>query len=365
MGQEEFTEEDLFGDDVVAGNDESLPGNDDSDDSFTDVDSTDESNYSEEDTNENELDEGELTGVERFLTSYGIVGGVIKYEDGEDALFSELSPIEQEEILGSLTTSATPTAEEKYDLDSEEINLLNTLRESEQTAEEFINNIVDYRLNSVLNQRDSIDEDFINMPDEALFVRHLSDTIEGITEDEIARELEKASELDSFGSTVNTIRDSYTARQSIMAQNSKAEEEGVFSENLEEQRREVVNTVEGLNDVAGVPITNDMKEYLLHDIMELNSSRDPILMERIFSDPETMFKVNWFLNYGESHINGLNDYWKKEVSKASKTGYSRAVRGMPGEPVQRGGNMLQGGQAPQQKGNGGYGDILSEEDLFE
>jgi hypothetical protein len=37
-----------------------------------------------------------------------------------------------------------------------------------------------------------------------------------------------------------------------------------------------------------------MKEYLLHDIMELNDNRDPILMEKLFGDPEAMFKTNWF-----------------------------------------------------------------------
>jgi hypothetical protein len=36
----------------------------------------------------------------------------------------------------------------------------------------------------------------------------------------------------------------------------------------------------------------EMKEYLLHDIMELND-RDPILMEKLFGSPEAMFK-NWF-----------------------------------------------------------------------
>jgi hypothetical protein len=32
-----------------------------------------------------------------------------------------------------------------------------------------------------------------------------------------------------------------------------------------------------------------MKEYLLHDIMELNDNRDPILMEKLFGSPEAMF----------------------------------------------------------------------------
>jgi hypothetical protein len=68
----------------------------------------------------------------------------------------------------------------------------------------------------------------------------------------------------------------------------------VFSEQLEAQRHEIVETVEDINDIGGASISSEMKEYLLHDIMELNDNRDPILMEKLFGSPEAMFKTNWF-----------------------------------------------------------------------
>jgi hypothetical protein len=52
---------------------------------------------------------------------------------------------------------------------------------------------------------------------------------------------------------------------------------------------------EDINDIGGASISSEMKEYLLHDIMELNDNRDPILMEKLFGSPEAMFKANWFL----------------------------------------------------------------------
>jgi hypothetical protein len=67
----------------------------------------------------------------------------------------------------------------------------------------------------------------------------------------------------------------------------------VFSEQLEAQRHEIVETVEDINDI-GASISSEMKEYLLHDIMEPNDNRDPILMEKLFGSPEAMFKANWF-----------------------------------------------------------------------
>jgi hypothetical protein len=41
----------------------------------------------------------DLTGVEQFLTAYGVQGGVITYEDGSSARFSELDSAEQAEIV--------------------------------------------------------------------------------------------------------------------------------------------------------------------------------------------------------------------------------------------------------------------------
>jgi hypothetical protein len=38
--------------------------------------------------------------------------------------------------------------------------------------------------------------------------------------------------------------------------------------------------LEDINDIGGASISSEMKEYLLHDIMELNDNRDPILMEK-------------------------------------------------------------------------------------
>lgn len=309
-----------------------------------------------------------LTGVEQFLTDYGVQGGIISFEDGESSKFEDLAPSEQAEILKSLVSEAVPSIEEKYNLDQEEINLLNVLRENDQTPEEFINNIVDYRLQAVLAQKDAGSIDFDSMGDDAVFVRQLQDNNAEMSADEIASELELAKKLATYSQTVGTMRNGYKAAQDTLASQNRAEEDEAFLGDLELQRAEVVQTVEGIVDVAGAPVTDEMKEYLLHDIMELNSNRDPILMEKVFSSPEQMFKTNWFLSYGEDYIKGLNDYWKKEVSKASKNAYGNATRHMPGTPTagQRlTGPGTGGGNTNPDSMRNGYGDVYDEEDLFE
>lgn len=305
----------------------------------------------------------DLTGVEQFLTAYGVQGGVITYEDGSSARFSELDYSEQAEILSSLVSESLPSIEEKYNLDDDEVNLLNTLRDSDMTSEEFINSLVDYRMQAVSAQRELSTTDYEAVSDDGIFVKSLRDSYPEITDEEIADELFKAKELSSYATTTEAMRQLFMTHQAEDNYYMQEENDKVFSEQLEAQRHSIVETVEDINDIGGANISSEMKEYLLHDIMELNDNRDPILMEKLFGSPEAMFKANWFLNYGESYMTETNTYWRNEVSKARKEGYMQATNGMPGNPVNIAGVNRNGQRTAQ--GNQTYGKELTEEELFE
>jgi len=311
--------------------------------------------------------EVELTGIESFLSGYGINGGMIEYEDGTSAKFSDLGASEQEEVLNSLVKTATPSVEEKYNLDTDEIDLVNSFRESGLSdVGEYLNNIVDSRVNSYLAQRDSESLDFKAIENDDLYILHLKDRKPDMSNEEIAEELNKAKELITYNDTVGTIRDSYVLKQDAANTNRKTIEDQEFAYEVEAQREEVVAQVEDINDIAGAQLTDEIKEYLLHDIVELNDNNDPILMEKIFSDPGNMFKANWFLNYGEDYISNLNDYWKKQVSLAHKKGYNQSINGMPENPT------IIGADTRTQKGKKtgtsqirSFGETVTEEDLFD
>lgn len=309
-------------------------------------------------------DDLELTGVERFLTDYGVQGGVIVYEDGSTARFSQLAPDEQAEILSSLVHESVPSIEEKFNLDEDEVNLLNTLRESELTAEEFINNLVNYRMQTVAAQLELSNTDYESVSDDGIYVKHLRDTYEGITDEEIASDLALAKTLPSYESLTETMREKFITDQALVNGEISAQDREAFEYELENQRHAIVSTVEDIHDIGGARITDDMKEYLLHDIMELNENQDPLLMEKVFSSPEAMFKTNWFLTYGEDYISQMNNYWKNEVSKARKEGYVQATTGMPGTP-QRTPGVTGGDRYSGQRDNQNIGNTMTEEELFD
>lgn len=310
-----------------------------------------------------------LDGVELFLSDYGVKGGIIEYADGTTANFHELPPEEQHEVLSSLTRESVPTIEQKYDLDEEEIELLNIIRENGGDVSEFINNLVDNRVNKLAEADALTTINFNEIPADDMFIIHLKDKHPDFSDEEIASELSKAKEMSTYDETIEAIRDSYISKQNELISELDQEERAAFMAELEAQKHEIVQTVEDIDDIAGASITDEMKEYLLHDIMELNENNDPILMEKIFSDPEAMFKVNWFLNYGEDYINKLNNYWKREVSKARKAGYQDSLSKMPSNPtIVTGSNMYRSNNTSNNSNNEPnyiFGQEVSEEELFE
>jgi hypothetical protein len=66
-----------------------------------------------------------------------------------------------------LVSESVPSIEEKYNLDEDEVNLLNTLRDSDMTSE-FINSLVDYRMQAVSAQRELSTTDYEAVSDDGI-----------------------------------------------------------------------------------------------------------------------------------------------------------------------------------------------------
>jgi hypothetical protein len=133
--------------------------------------------------------------------------------------------------------------EEKYNLDEDEVNLLNTLRDSDMTSEEFINSLVDYRMQTVSAQRELSTTDYEAVSDDGIFVKSLRDSYPEITDEEIADELFKAKDLSSYATTTEAMRQLYMTQQAEDNYYKQEENNKVFSEQLEAQRHEIVETV--------------------------------------------------------------------------------------------------------------------------
>jgi hypothetical protein len=79
-----------------------------------------------------------------------------------------------------------------------------------------------------------------------VFLKSLRDSYPEITDEEIADELFKAKDLSSYATTTEV----YMTQQAEDNYYKQEENNKVFSEQLEAQRHEIVETVEDINDIA-------------------------------------------------------------------------------------------------------------------
>ena len=114
----------------------------------------------------------------------------------------------QREVLSSLVNSSVPTIEDKFDLNDSEITFLNALRESgAASVEDFVNNIVDYRIDTVVSERNASTLDFEKIADDDIYLMHLRETKPDFTDGDLVDELEKAKQLSTYTELTDGMRE--------------------------------------------------------------------------------------------------------------------------------------------------------------
>ena len=274
--------------------------------------------------------QGDLTGVEKYLSDYGIIAGQITYEDGEKINFNDLNPEEQYNVLQSLTSEARPSIEDEYDLDDGEIELLNDIRNSGANIQEYMNTLINSHVQQTMAVRDSFDVDYTNMPDDAVFLKWLQETNTEISEEDALEALRTQKTNEGiYKSQVDNLRAQYVNMQQQYKSDRQVEENREREELLETDRYEIVTAVEKIDNIGGAQVSDQMKNEVLHSLLEINDQGDPLIMEEMFSDPERLFKAAWFMRYGESYLENVDKYWKRKESESYKRGRAEAIEGSP------------------------------------
>ena len=272
------------------------------------------------------------SGLELFLSQYDIEGGVITYDDGTTAHISELSAEEQATILSSVASDARPSVEDQYDLDQKEIDLLNELRTSNKSVEEYVNDLAQDRFSSFRADSESREVNYKDMADDAVYIKFLREKDSDITEAQVEEGLAIAKDNPTFKTLVGGLRDNFIFAQDKAIEANNAVQTTKATTELETDRQSIVDAASTINEVGGFEIPREVKNDVLHDLLEVNEHGDSLFLENTFSDPKTMFKTAWFSKYGEAYLSDIEKYYKQEVTKAFKRGQTTITDGLPSEP---------------------------------
>lgn len=300
--------------------------NDQEDDVYDD---THDENENEDEDEQGDSDESALS---RYLKTMGISDPEkIKFEnekgDIEEVNWDSLSEDEKFNIL------STEQDNPELDLDDAEIDLINRIRLSNMSVDDFIRSIHQQGVNQAkqdYEQQQQVDYNYTvdDLSDEELYVLDLQARIEDISDEEIEEALDRAKSNETlFAKEIAGLREDYkrlederNLREQALLQQQQQEQFTQFSNNI-------INGINSFTNVGSldVDLTDEDKNNLYQFITGVDSS-GVNYFARALSDPETVVKTAWFAMHGEDVINSIEDYYKQQIAQVAKYNYEKGLK---------------------------------------
>ena len=282
--------------------------------------------YEEESTEEPSL-------IARLLRDKGIQDpSKIKFADDDDNLqdvdWNDLSLEEQYNILSSQPSEETPSPEDF--LTEDEINFLNVLRQNNLTPEQYLQAVVQEQLANQEPPEPVYEID--SLTDDELFIGDLQIRTPDITDEELLDALNKAKENpELFNKQVNGLRKEYKAledqnreEQQLLAQEQNQAQYQEFQESIYEG----IDSINSFGEID-IELSDDDKNEIADFILTPNQNTGISKLQESLADPKTLSQIAWFLLKGQDTIDGLIQYFTKEISKVRETYQGKGQKPAP------------------------------------
>lgn len=279
--------------------------------------------YQTEDTDDEDL-------ITSILKSRNIDPEAVNIEDESGNIntvkFSDLSREEQLDILNAQDIQDS-NEDSEYDLDDDEIDLINAIRNANLSPKEYLNNYREQILREAYQQDASNTVD--SLTDDELFLADLRSKIPDITDDEAtqALEIEKTNE-DLFNKKMNAMRENYKQLEAQQLEQSQNEAKQQEAEKYAEFENQIVNAIQDASN--GIDLGNSMSlAWTTDDMNEIASfildedATGQRYLAKALSNPQTLVEMAWFALKGKEALSQISDYYKAQITEASKTNYNK------------------------------------------
>lgn len=280
-----------------------------------------------DDSNEDVVD----NALERYLKTKGITDlSKIKFQ-GEDDVIEELdwNSLSEDEKFNILNTG---TDNSELDLDDTEIDLINRIRLSNMSVDDFIKSVKHQAATEAYNeyvkkQQEEYTYTVDDLSDEELYVLDLQARIEDISDEEIQEALDRAKSNETlFAKEIAGLREDYKRLEDERNLREQAIAEQQQKEQFEQFSNGIINGINSFNSIGSLDIdlTDDDKNALYTFITGTDSTGVNYFAKAL-SDPETVVKTAWFAMHGEDVINSIEDYYKQQITQVAKYNYEKGL----------------------------------------
>lgn len=301
-------------------------GIDELDDELDDEILTEEPSSQNDQTIEESSDDDDSFMLD-FLRSKGINDpDKIMFEnesgDIETRSWNDLTREEQINILNTPVSSQNTTNIEnsEYNFSQEELNLLDQIRQSGLSPQDYINQLQNQEIEPTYKVDD--------LSDDELYLLDLESRVGELDENSAAQALSAAKQNeDLYKKQIEGIRKEYKEREDLQSKQEQAELEMQQQEAFEQYQAQVVDAIDSFKSVGDLDLNfEDSDKEELAEFMLMTDESGENKLYKALQDPKTLVKAAWFILNGDEAFNSVADYFKNQIKLVSEHQYKKGLQ---------------------------------------
>lgn len=262
-----------------------------------------------------------------LLKDKGINPVSIKFQNEsgeiEEKAFDELTKDEQLQILNY------DDSQDNYGLDDDEVSLINELRQSNLSAEEYKQFIARQAVQEYLANNDPETQiyEVDSIPDDELYVIDLKAKIPELTDEDAASELELAKQNEAlYQKKIQSIRNEYKQREDLVIQQQEEEQRLEAEKAAQEFENSIIAAIEENDTIDLGESSLTLSEDDMNEIASFILDSDAAGVRHIakaLNDPKTLVGMVWYALKGQEAFSQISEYYKQKITEAAKYNYSK------------------------------------------
>ena len=249
----------------------------------------------------------------------------IKFEDEEGTIEEkDWDSLSNEEKLNILSYSDQDL---DIDLDDDEVQLINAIRQSRLTPAEYIQKIQTDGINSYIqnNKAKEYQYQVDQLNDDELFIYDFISRMGDVTQEEAQEALERAKFNETlFAKQIGAIRKEYKEAEEESIRQAQMENEVQAQEQYDQFASQIAEYIDSLSDFSGYDLNmdNEDKQMLYDFIVGVDGAGNNYFVKAL-SDPKILVRTAWLALNGEQMIHDITEYFQKEISNVRKESYDK------------------------------------------
>lgn len=203
-------------------------------------------------------------------------------------------------------------------LSDDEISAINYLRQNRMNLQDFVEYHRNQAIKEYLEQNQSVAYTVDQVSDDDLYRFELKDQMPDLTEEEIEDQLARAKENESFfQKKITALRKEY---KELEDNQLRAEEERAVAEKEDQFNQlasSLVSVARNTEEMNGMLLEDEDREDVLSFLLDRDANGQSEFY-KLFSNPEALFKMAWYMKYGDQAHASLTQYYNQEIAKARR-----------------------------------------------